>query len=107
MPSIPAKLVTIITVFEAREHVQTALRDFGLGGYSVARVEGHGVHGDLASSIGSAKNFLFLVLTDAARASRLLAWVEGELLPSFPGVAYAVDAVAVPESVVTRSTAKA
>jgi hypothetical protein len=98
MPSVPAKLVTIITVFEARDHVQSGLRELGLGGYSVARVEGHGVHGELVSGFGSAQNFLFLVLTSAERAAGLLEWVERALVPNFPGIAYAVDAVAVPAS---------
>ena len=97
MPSAPAKLVTIITVFEAKDHVQRGLGTLGLGGYSVARVEGHGVHGDLASGIGTAKNFLFLVVTEAGRAAALLEWVERELLPNFPGIAYSVDAMVVPE----------
>jgi len=90
-----AKLVTIITVFEAHDFVDAAFVRLGVARYSSFHVEGLGVHGRKRAGLSENKNLEYVILASEALAGRVLAWVDRELLPHHPSVAYSTDAVAV------------
>ena len=96
MAPAPAKLVTIVTPFSARQRVVDVLTELGVRGYTAASVEGHGVHGDRVSSLFEHENVAFTIVVSGAIAAKLLAWVEDELAPTDPSIAYCADVVAVP-----------
>jgi hypothetical protein len=95
MPPVPAKVVTIITVFEARERVLEAFVTLGVRGYSTFQVEGAGVHGDKRIGLVESENLVYVVLASDGLATRMLTWVETQLLPRYPGIAYSSDVAAV------------
>ena len=96
MPPTKAKLVTVIVVYECHDSVRKALRRLGLKAYSVARCEGHGAHGTQQGGLSGNANFVFSVVTTAALATKLLAWVERDLVhKDFPAIAYSADVEAV------------
>ena len=95
MLPIHARVVTIITVFEARELVLDAFSDLGVRSYSMSRVEGAGVHGEKRTGLVEAENFVFVVVASAPLATRVLTWVEADLLARYPCIAYTTDAIAV------------
>lgn len=90
-----AKVVTIITVFEAQDFVDTAFVHLGVTRYSSFHVEGLGVHGRKRTGLSENKNLEYVILASESLAGRVLAWVDRELLPHHPAVAYSSDAVAV------------
>jgi nitrogen regulatory protein P-II 2 len=96
MPPINAKLVTIITESGARERVAEALLRHGVRGHSLGHVDGAGAHGTRIGGFFESKNVMFLTVVSESTATSLLEWVEGELVPAFPSIAYMTDVVAVP-----------
>ncbi len=98
MVGVPAKLVTIITVYQAQTTVQAHLRSLGITGYSEHSVDGHGSTGERHAGLIDAANIQFTVVTSADQATKLLGWVERNLSQHHPSVAYAGDVVAVPTS---------
>lgn len=95
MPATPAKVVTIITAFEARQLALDAFADLGVRGFSEYRVEGVGVHGAKRGGLVETENFAFVIVASEALSVRLLTWVEERLLSRYPCIAYSTDAVAV------------
>ncbi len=95
MPPVTAKVVTIITVFEARERVLEALTTLGVRGFSTYNVEGTGVHGEKRTGLVETENLVFVILASEPLSDRVLAWVEEHLLPRYPGIAYSTDVSAV------------
>lgn len=100
MAPVAAKLVTIITAFEGHDRVLDGLHKLRIDGYSVTRTEGHGVHGAQVGNVISAKNYAFAIVAREELAMRLLDWVEHELVPAHPTVAYSADVLAVPAALV-------
>ena len=100
MSSVQAKLVTIITVFEARDIVLEALAALGVRGFSLSRVEGVGVHGKKRTGLVDADNVEFAIVTSEPLCARILEWVDGDLLACHPGIAYSSDVVAVAAKVI-------
>ena len=96
MPAVQAKLVTIITVYSARQRVVDALAALGLRGFSVHSVEGHGAHGQRVDTFFEKENLAFNIVTSAELAAKLLEWVERDLLRHDPSIAYCADVTAVP-----------
>ena len=90
-----AKVVTIITVFEAQDLVAAAFVQLGVARYSSFHVEGLGVHGRKRTGLSENKNLEYVILASESLAERVLAWLDRELLPHYPAVAYSTDAVAV------------
>src|SRR5690349_7528133 len=95
MVSGSAKVVTIITAYDAQAIVRRGLAALGVTGFSWSYVEGVGVHGEKRAGLIEAKNLQYLVLASAPLAARVLDWVERELLPRHPSIAYSTDAAAV------------
>jgi nitrogen regulatory protein PII len=95
VPPISAKVITIITAFEARDLVLDAFADLGVRKYSVLHVEGLGAHGERRSGLTETKNLMYIVVASEALAARLLQWVERELLLAASSIAYSADAAAV------------
>lgn len=93
MPT-PAKLVTIITAFEGQLHVERALASFAVGGYTRSKGHGTGTHGARPANVFEADNAIFTIVTTEATAARILEWVERELVPGHPSIAYCADVVA-------------
>lgn len=89
------KVVTIVTVFAARELVQAAFPSLGVDGFTARHVEGVGAHGEKRTSLFDAKNVEYIVVASESLAERIMQWVEDELLPRYPAIAYSTDAVAV------------
>jgi hypothetical protein len=89
-----AKVVTIITVFESQDFVAAAFVHLGVERYSSFHVEGLGVHGRKRTGLLENKNLEYVILASESLAGRVLAWVDGELLPRYPAVAYSTDAIA-------------
>ena len=89
-----AKVVTIITVFEAQDHVADAFVQLGVARYSSLHVDGLGVHGRRRDGLSENKNLEYVILASESLAGRVLVWVDRDLLPHFPAVAYSTDAVA-------------
>jgi len=98
MPKSTARVVTIITAFEARELLLEELASLGLRGYSVIHVEGMGAHGEKRSGLTAAKNLAYVVVTSEVQADRLLDWVDRELLRHHPSIAYSTNAAVVAAS---------
>jgi nitrogen regulatory protein P-II 2 len=96
MPPKPAKLVTIIAPYHARERVLDAIRDLGARGFSVGHVEGAGAHGHRDSGFTDTKNLVITVVASEALARKILTWVEEELTPVHAAIAYSADVLAVP-----------
>jgi hypothetical protein len=90
-----ARVVTIITAFDARARLLKAFSDLGVQSFSSFHVEGMGTHGEKRTGLAEAKNIVYVSVVSEALASRVLAWVEADLLPSFPSIAFTTDAVAV------------
>jgi hypothetical protein len=90
-----AKVVTIITAFDARERLLEAFAHLGVHSFSSFHVEGVGVHGEKRTSLGETRNLVYVTVVSEALATRLLAWVEADLLTAFASIAYSTDAVAV------------
>ena len=90
-----AKVVTLITVFEAEEAVRTAFARLGVTRFSTAHIEGIGAHGRKRSGLSENKNLEFVIVASDALAERVLSWVDRELLPNHPSIAYSTDATAV------------
>jgi hypothetical protein len=90
-----AKVVTVITVFDARARLLEAFAHMGVHSYSSFHAEGMGVHGAKRTGIGEAQNIVYVSVVSEALAARVLTWVESDLLPAFPSIAYCTDAVAV------------
>lgn len=89
-----AKVVTIITVFDAQDLVQTGFTALGVAHFSSFHIEGVGAHGERRSGLSANKNLEYVVLASEALASSLLDWVDRELLPNYSSIAYSTDAVA-------------
>ena len=100
MAPFAAKLVTLVAAFEAETTIQKKLAELHVSGFSVTDVEGRGKHGHMAGGIFGAKNLSFSIVTTAERAAQLLAWIDAELVPSHPCVAYVTDVMAVPADLV-------
>jgi nitrogen regulatory protein PII len=98
-----AKLVTIITAFEGHDRVVDAIHKLGIEGYSVTRMEGHGLHGAQVGSVISARNYAFAIVATGELATRLLDWVERDLVPTHPTLAYCIDVLAVPAARIDAS----
>jgi nitrogen regulatory protein PII len=96
MPAVHAKLVTIVTRRSAKQRVIDALDRLGVRGFSAADVEGRGVHGQVAATLFEEENVAFSIVVSAAIAEQLLDWVERDLVPHDPAIAYAGDVLAVP-----------
>lgn len=88
-----AKVVTIVTVFEAQDFVADAFAQLGVARYSSFQVEGFGVHGRKRAGLSENKNVEYVILASESLAGRVLAWADRELLPNFPAVAYSTGAV--------------
>ena len=58
MPPTNAKVVTIITAFDARARLLEAFSDLGVRSFSTFHVEGMGVHGEKRSGIGDTRNIV-------------------------------------------------
>ena len=97
MPAIPAKAVTIITGSHLRKPIEDALREFGASGFSVAGgVEGRGAHGPRPhSATFEGYSLIFTIVATATLAANILEWVERELIPEEPSIAFVADVVAV------------
>jgi nitrogen regulatory protein PII len=95
MPPVDAQLVTIITVFDAEQFVQEALAALGVHGYSMAHVEGAGLHGKKQTGLVEAKNVAFSIVASKSLSVRILDWVDEHLLERYPGIAYLGDVVVV------------
>jgi len=96
MPPVAAKLVTIVAAFETEAPIQKKLAALKVHGYSVTNVTGRGRHGQQPGGFFEAKNVSFSIVTTEARARQILEWVDAELAPSYPCIAYATDVMAVP-----------
>lgn len=90
-----AKVVTIITAFDARARLLEAFADLGVHSFSTFHAEGMGAHGEKRTGLDETKNLVYVSVLSETVAARVLAWVEAELLPAFPSIAYSTDAVAV------------
>ncbi|MEO9140670.1 MAG: hypothetical protein ABI332_00245 [Polyangiaceae bacterium] len=90
-----AKLVTIVTVFGGQTAVEGALASLGVGGYTRSKGKGTGAHGVRPASVFEADNAIFTIVTTNATAAKILEWVERELIPHHPSIAYCADVVAV------------
>jgi hypothetical protein len=96
MPPVKAKLLTIIAAYECEDTVREMLDQRGIGGFSVARSDGRGVHGSQREGFTGNANFVFTVVTTDAIATELLAQVERELIDNnLPAIAYSSDVEAV------------
>jgi hypothetical protein len=95
MPPSNVKVVTIVTDITARERLLNAFNRFGVHGFTAFHAEGMGAHGEKQSGLTGTKNIVYVVVASESIASRLLRWVDEELLPTFPSIAYGTDAVAV------------
>ena len=89
-----AKVVTIITVFEAQDLVAAGFVELGVVHYSSFHVEGLGMHGRKRSGLSENQNLEYVVLASESLAGRVLAWVDRELIPHYSAVAYSTNAVA-------------
>lgn len=98
MAGVPAKLVTLIVVYQAQTVVQARLRALGVVGYSESSVEGHGATGDRRAGLIDAANIQFTIVTSDAIASQILDWVERDLSTHHPSIAYVTDVLAAPAS---------
>jgi hypothetical protein len=90
-----AKVVTIITDFEARDLVLAGFEDLGVRSFSSTHVEGVGVHGEKRTGLNETKNLEYVVVASEALAASLLAWVQDRLLPRYPSIAFSTDAFVV------------
>ena len=95
MAPVSAKVVTIITAFEARELVLTAFAVLGVRGFSTSRVEGVGVHGHRRSGLVEAENLVFVIVASEELAERVLEWVGKHLVSHYASIAYSTNARAV------------
>ncbi len=93
MPIVPAKVVTIIAVFEAQEKIENHLKALGLKGWSFDRCKGRGIRGTRLGGFSDGDNLNFTVIASEEVAEKLITWVGESLNPLDPAVAYAVDAV--------------
>jgi hypothetical protein len=98
MAGVPAKLVTLIVIYQAQTVVQAHLRALGITGYSESSVDGHGETGDRRAGLIDAANIEYKIVTSASLAEKVLEWVERDLARHHPCVAYVVDVVAAPSS---------
>jgi len=96
-----AKVVTLITVFDAHDLVLKAFSDLNVRGYTATHVEGVGAHGQKRTGLVEAQNLSYVIVASEALAARLLAWVDDELLPRYAAIAFSTDAVAVTASALT------
>lgn len=96
MAPVNAKIVTVVTGAAARPRVVEALEAMGARGFTVSRVEGHGAHGDRKTGFFDDENVAFSVVVPEPLALRILEWVETDLAPREPSIAYAADVLAVP-----------
>lgn len=90
-----AKVVTIITVFEAEDPVLNAFTRLGVTRFSSFESEGVGVHGAKRSGLSENRNLQFVIVASEALAARVLAWADRELVPHYPSIAYSTDGAAV------------
>jgi hypothetical protein len=90
-----AKVVTIITVFDARELVLQGFAELGVDSFSSSRVEGVGVHGTRRSGFIEAGNLVYTIVASEQLSDRILAWVEQHLLSRHPSIAYSTHATVV------------
>lgn len=95
MAPVPAKVVTIITEFAARQLILDALAALAVRSFTSTGVEGSGVHGEKRHGFVQAGNLQFVIVVSEPLSVRLLTWVEQSLLPHFPSVAYSADVLAV------------
>ena len=95
MPPVPARVVTIITTSTARQRCLDAFTELGVKSFSETHVGGAGVHGKKRNTLFETENVEFIVVSSAALALRLLDWVEHNLLPHWPMIAYSADVVAI------------
>ena len=98
MPAIPAKLVTIITVFSAQLRIERGLAKLGAKAYSLAKVDGRGQHGHQRDGIVDSANVQFSIVAHEKLAMQILEWVEREIASSEPVIAYAADVIALPSN---------
>lgn len=89
-----AKVVTIVTVYDAQDLVQAGFTALGVAHFSSFQIEGVGAHGERRSGLSGNKNVEYVILASEALASRLLDWVDRELLPNYSSIAYSTDAIA-------------
>lgn len=94
MPAVSAKVVTIITGEQAQERVFAALPALGAPHFSYSAVKGRGVHGKREGGLFEDSNLAFTIVTTELVAARIYQWLENELLPTFPAIAYTTDTVA-------------
>lgn len=90
-----AQVITIITVFDAQAMVRRGLEGIGVTGFSWSHVDGVGVHGEKHTGLIEVKNLQYVIVASAPLAARVLAWVDRELLPRHPSIAYSTEAAAV------------
>lgn len=90
MPAIAAKLVTIVTLSHYRERVESGLRALGAANFSVSDVHGRGLHDEVPEG----PNLMFTVVAGETLASRITVWVEQDLIPNAPCMAYVSDVMA-------------
>jgi hypothetical protein len=93
MPLINAKLVTIVSVFEARDRITEELKKLGVSGMSIARVEGEGFHGTKRDGLFESANAAFSVVASERLAAAILEWVEREIEPRHPVIAWSSEVV--------------
>lgn len=101
MKSENAKVVTLITVFDARDLVLKAFADMNVRGYSLAHVEGVGVHGQKKSGLVETENLSYVIVASESLAAQVLDWVDRELLARYPSIAFSTDATAVTATALT------
>jgi hypothetical protein len=94
MPAVAAKVVTIITGEQAQERVWEALPALGAPHFSYCAVRGQGVHGKIAGGLFEDHNLAITIVTTDAVATRIVQWLERDLMPTFPAIAYITDSVA-------------
>ncbi len=96
MAIVSARVVTIISVIEARDQILKGIESFGLRAYSTHRIRGRGAHGRRMGGFFESENVSFVVVTSPAMALKLLTWVDDEVSKIHPAIAYSAGADAVP-----------
>jgi nitrogen regulatory protein PII len=91
------RLVTIIVASEVQDRVKRELLGLGAGGYTVSRVDGHGLHGTSQRGVFEDGNIRFEVIVSKAMADIVLDHAA-KLGESVPLIAFAHDVEAVPRA---------
>jgi hypothetical protein len=101
MPLSTAKVVTIITVFDAREFVLQGFADLGVDSFSSSHVDGIGVHGTKRHGLIEAGNLVYTIVASEQLSDRILAWAEQHLVTRHPSIAYSTHATVVSARAIT------